>query len=854
MNRLLLRSVTVRWLLLLLSILIPCQAGAQQSVENIHREVLDNGLTLIVAEDRSAPRVAVHLWYRVGSVDDPPGRSGFAHLFEHLMFRGSENAPDDYWADMRRIGATETNAGTAPDRTTYFQTVPTGALEYVLWREADRMAALTPMVTQKTLNSERAVVENELRQNRSGPAGSVWTRIAGATYPDHPYARDTLGEIEELAEADLEEVRAFHRRYYTPANAILVLAGDVAPACARELVERHFGPIPSGERVAGAVEWPAPLSGARRDVVADAVPSPRIFRVWNLPGYGSPEAIDLGLFGDVLRQRLEAAAGDSALVTTVSAYVIEQGLSSQIVIDATSAEGTRSNDVEAWISQQTELAIAHMSDARIAAAAAKRRANLLARMERLGGFGGRADTIASSEGFNGDPTAWRFRLARYAEPEADAVRAAARNWVGANHYTLVFEPSVSLSNQAITRPIAPPPIGETASFVPPDPNTTTLAGGAILSIVERSGDLARLALILPGAERSDVRAGVREVALAALLDQRSAEGASVREALNALGATLTLEKHPEAVVALLQVPSDAFLAAAPILIRAIDLGGVGPETFAASLAGVRGKVSEQQANVLSLPSHLVPELYGRQAASSETLANVESTDLQEMSACWRGPGLHAIYVGPDPADMIAPLRADLESHGAGNPSNCSVEYPKLEGSEGIAVGMPGRQALILAALPLPPVGAPDSEGLEAALSVLTENTTGRLDRILRVERGLTYGIRTTVSHRTAERLLTIEVPVSEGNAGEARAIVERELQRIAQEPIEDHELRIANASLSAQREANWQTGDRAALALAHSFLDGGAVTIGQANADQVRRSAARYLVHPPTWIVAGPAR
>lgn len=842
----------MRLLLILFANLLPIAAMAQPSHEDINRTVLDNGLTLIVAPDHSAPLVAVHLWYRVGSVNDPQGRSGFAHLFEHLMFRGSENAPGDHWADMRRIGATDTNAGVAPDRTTYFQTVPTGALEYVLWREADRMAALAPELTQEALASERAIVQNELRQNRSGPAGSVWARVAAATYPDHPYARDTLGEQDELEAASLEEVRAFHKRYYVPSNTILVLAGDVTPESARELVERYFGPIPAGARVDGPEEWPLPLAAARRDVVADAVPAPRIFRVWNLPGYGTSEAIDLGLFADVLNERLEAAPTNDSPVSMARSFLIEQGLGSQLVIDATAESDAHPADVEGWLSEQLESTIANVEDRAITAAGAERRVNLLARLERLGGFGGRADTIASSEGFNADPMAWRERLSRYSSPDANAMRAAAREWIADKHYTLVFVPAASVSEQANSRPLTPPLIVETAEFVPPQAETTEV-GKTRLTVLDRRGELARLALILPGAERNDDRAGARAIALAAMLGQPASDARSVRETLDQLGATVTLEEHPDAAVALLRAPSDRFTNASDLLMQAIDLSEISHEIATTSASFVRADVAAKRSNVLTLTSHLVPQLRGGHASDAASLARVSITDLQNISVCWRSTGLHAVYVGPTAPEVIERLRTSLEQAVSESARNCAPARARAVAKNDIAINMPSDQSMVLAALPLPAVGADGSEGLNTALAILTANTTGRLDRILRVERGWTYGVRTTVSHESGSRLLTIEVPVALENVMNTRAIIEREMRRIGEEPVSEAELIAANASLSAERIAGWQTGDQAALKIARNLLSGGDGSGFQAaGAEVVRTSAKRYLMDSPSWIVVGP--
>ncbi|OWK27957.1 M16 family metallopeptidase [Sphingomonas mucosissima] len=837
-------------LLVLLFAVLPSAASAQPT-DAVHRSVLANGLTLIVAENHSTPRVAVHLWYRVGSNNDPKDRSGFAHLFEHLMYRGSENAAGDYWNDMRRIGATGTNAGTAPDRTTYFQTVPSGALEYALWREADRMAALAPSLSQETLNSERAVVQNELRQNRAGPAGSVWTRVAAATYPGHPYARDTLGEIADLNAATVDELRAFHRRYYVPANAILVLAGDVDPTRATELVNRHFGSIPAGERISGPVAWAAPLPSPRRDVVADAVSVPRIFRIWNIPGYGTPAAIDLGLFADALQQRLEAEAGTSvAPVAAGSAYIVEQALGSQFIVDVTLTKDADLGGAEAWLTEQMETLARGALDEQIEGVAAKRRAALLARMERIGGFGGRADTLASSEGFLGDPMAWQRRLTRYASPESGAVTAAAKRWLDANHYTLAFVPASQPSNTAGQRPLVPPPITATAPFKAPDAVESRSVSGRRLAMISRPGQLAHLALILPGAERGDDRAGARSVALTALLEQPVSEG-TVRQSLDRLGATVTVEEHPQAALILLRVPVDTFQRAGSILIKALRPGSLKDAVVVTAKSKIGERVFASRRNVLTLPQILLPTLYGRRAPDSETLNRVQLSDIEAMRACWRGGDLHAIYVGPDPHQSLPSLASALDALPQSNGATCAPNGTEIVRPGTVSTPMSGDQAMVLAALPLPPADTPEAAGLETALAILGANTTGRLDRILRVERGWTYGIAMTVSQNQGSRLLTLEVPVSATNVRETQAIVERELRRLGEESVTDEELRTATASIAAEKAARWETGSGAAVAIAHQTIGGTRSSDAPPTVDEVRASARQFLSREPSWILAG---
>ena len=233
------------------------------------RHVLPNGLTLIIHEDHKAPIVAVNVWYHVGSKNERPGRTGFAHLFEHLMFNGSENYDKDYFGPLQQVGATDLNGTTNEDRTNYFQNVPTNALDLVLWLESDRMGHLLGAVTQAKLDEQRGVVQNEKRQSENEPYGRVWEFLNPRLYPaNHPYSWSVIGSMEDLGAAKLEDVKEWFQTYYGAANAVLVVAGDVKPADVKARVEKYFGDIPAGPPTARqeAVGRQAHREPARRHV------------------------------------------------------------------------------------------------------------------------------------------------------------------------------------------------------------------------------------------------------------------------------------------------------------------------------------------------------------------------------------------------------------------------------------------------------------------------------------------------------------------------------------------------------------------------------------------------------------
>ncbi|MFL6740743.1 MAG: M16 family metallopeptidase, partial [Sphingomicrobium sp.] len=286
---------------------------------------LANGLTVIVHEDHKAPVVGVSMWYNVGSKDEPARKTGFAHLFEHLMFNGTENLPGDYFNYLQNIGATDYNGTTSYDRTNYFETAPTGALERVLFMESDRMGHLLGAITQDVLDNQRGVVQNEKRQNDSRPGGLTQYEIFGGLFPPgHPYHHTTIGSMEDLDAASLADVKQWFRDKYGPNNAVLVVAGDVKPDQVRTLAEKYFGPIPAGPVNRPAMATVPTLAKAKSVAMKDHVATTIIQRYWPVPGLLDKRlaALDIGgsVLGGLASSRLDRImVRDEGLAVAVSA-------------------------------------------------------------------------------------------------------------------------------------------------------------------------------------------------------------------------------------------------------------------------------------------------------------------------------------------------------------------------------------------------------------------------------------------------------------------------------------------------------------------------------------------------------
>jgi len=399
------------------------------------KHTLGNGLDVLLHEDRACPIVAVNLWYHVGSKNERPGHTGFAHLFEHLMFEGSQHHDRGYFQPLQGAGAT-LNGSTNADRTNYWEVVPTGALELALWMESDRMGYLLPALTEAKFSNQRDVVLNERRQNyENRPYGLAPMALLAALYPaDHPYHWATIGEIADLQAVRLEEVHAFFRRYYHPANASIALAGDIDSDEALALVDQHFGDIERGEavdRVQASAELPADV----RIQFEDRVELPRLYLAWHSPAMFADGDADLDLATDLLANgktsRLyRRLVFDERIATDVSASQNSREIAGYAQITATAAPGHTLGELEDVILDEVTRLIAdgpnedEMERGRVQA-----ESQFIFRLQTVGGFGGKSDQLNAYNVFMGDPSYFRRDLERYQVVTADSMKATVRRYL-----------------------------------------------------------------------------------------------------------------------------------------------------------------------------------------------------------------------------------------------------------------------------------------------------------------------------------------------------------------------------------------------------------------------------------------
>ncbi|MBI2222826.1 MAG: insulinase family protein [Acidobacteria bacterium] len=395
-------------------------------------EKLANGLDVIVHEDHGCPIVAVNLWYHVGSKNERPGRTGFAHLFEHLMFEGSQHYDRGYFHPLQEAGAS-LNGSTNADRTNYWEVVPSNGVELALWMESDRMGYLLPALTEQKFVNQRDVVLNERRQNyENRPYGLATMALVAAMYPpDHPYHWLTIGGAEDLKATGLEEVRAFFQTYYHPRNASLSIAGDIDTRRALELARDYFEEIPAGPAPLPVVPPRAEVTSEQRLLLEDRVELPRIYMSWHAPALFEKGDAELDLVAEILAggktSRLyRALVYETRVATEIAASQNSRELSSFFQVVATAAPGRMLPEVERIIRGEIERFIAHGPEpAELERALAQAEAHFVQRLQTVGGFGGKSDQLNAYNTFLGGPDYFAQDLQRYRDATADDIREAA---------------------------------------------------------------------------------------------------------------------------------------------------------------------------------------------------------------------------------------------------------------------------------------------------------------------------------------------------------------------------------------------------------------------------------------------
>ncbi|MEO8431256.1 MAG: pitrilysin family protein [Acidobacteriota bacterium] len=486
----------------------PAPAASETPKIDFEKYTLPNGLEVILHVDRKLPIVNVNQWFHVGSKNERPGRTGFAHLFEHMMFQGSKNT-GDYFVTAESAGANLQEGGvngtTNTDRTNYFATVPSGNLEKILWLESDRLATLADALTKEKLDNQRDVVKNERRQGLENTPYGRWLKLTVENlHPaGHPYSWTVIGSHEDLTAASPEDVKDFFRTYYTPNNLSLVIAGDFDPAEAKRLIEKYFGGIPAGPPLDRPTRWIPTLSGEKIVEATDRVPQERVYMTWPAPEFFGQGDAELDLISNILTDGLASRLSkvlvyDKQLCSSVTSFNNNQEISGFFTVIATARPGASLSEIEKIVTEEVaRLSKTGPTPAELDRAKAKQEFAFVTGLERIGGFGGKADVLNQYNTFSGDPGRYAADIERHRRVSPGDVRAAADRWLNTRNRLLVrFHPEKSgrASEAALDRSKSPE-FGADRPFKAPEVQTAKLSNGLEIFVVERR-DLPKVVVTL----------------------------------------------------------------------------------------------------------------------------------------------------------------------------------------------------------------------------------------------------------------------------------------------------------------------------------------------------------------------
>jgi len=838
---------------------------------------LDNGLRVIVHEDRKAPIVAVSVWYHVGSKDEPTGKTGFAHLFEHLMFNGTENYNDEYFGPFEKVGATDMNGTTWFDRTNYFQNVPTPALEMALWMESDRMGHLLGAIDQSKLDEQRGVVQNEKRQGDDRPYGKTEYRSLEGLYPvGHPYRHSTIGSMEDLDSASLDDVKQWFQDYYGAANAVLVLAGDLDAATGKRLAEKYFGHIAAGPPVKQIQSWVPVKTENLIEVMPDRVPQARIYRQWVIPGRTTTDANLLELAANVLgsgkNSRLyKSLVYEQQLATSAYAYVEQHELNSVFEINVTLKADADPQLVTKEIDKiLAEFLAQGPTNNELSRVITSTNASAIRGYEKIGGFGGKATALAQGELYAGDPGFYKTRLQWLNNATTDMLQELSNEWLQHGYYQLTVLPfaDYQVAASAVDR-----------SF--PEIQRSQLANGMPIVLVERhSLPLVNVAIQFDAGYAAD--AGGKLGRSSFTMDMLN-EGTTSKDALEIaaltenLGANLGFNTDLDvstASVSALKKNLDESIALMSDIIK-------NPTFPQAEIDRLRkqwlsGIEQEQNRPVQLALRNLPPLLYGSDhsygipftgSGTKDSINSLGRADLVGFHRDWLRPDNGTVYVvGDTTMDEILPI---LNQHiaqwvlpASAKPSKNLGQVALSDQSVVYLIDKPdAAQTVLLAGHIIPPTGDPQNIVIQTMNDIIGGSFTARFNMNLREDKGWSYGASSFSWDARGQRPWMIYAPVQTDKTKESIQELQRELSEfLSTNPASSEELSKVISSNSNSLPGRFETSrsvlgvllDNEKYGRADNYVSTLKQQYESVDLDSVRQSAQTTLKPGAlTWVIVG---
>ena len=750
---------------------------------------LPNGLRVIVHEDHKIPVVAVNVWYHVGSKDELPGKTGFAHLFEHLMFNGTENYNDEYFGPFQQVGATDMNGTTNADRTNYFENVPTPALDLALWMESDRMGHLLGVINEEKLNEQRGVVQNEKRQGENQPFGRVFLQAGKATFPQgHPYSWSTIGSMADLNAASLEDVQLWFKTYYGPNNAVLSLAGDINVEEAKELVNKYFGDIPAGPEPIKRKKWIAKRSGQTREVMYDRVPNTRIYKVWNTAEKGTKDEAHLELIASLLAggknsSLYQSLVYEKQLATNVSAFYYDREIAGQFWIAADLSNGQSLEELEKGIDKALHEFIKRgPTKKRLDNTITSLRASWIKGLQRVGGFGGKSDILAKGEVYQGDPGAYKNLISMVFNATAKDLKATAEKWLSDGDYVLTVIPNAQRSFNAestVDRSQLPFPT-EFPTLDLPDIQRAKLSNGLEVVLAERHDvPMINLSVQFKSGHSSDIndQPGLASFSMSMLTEGTKRYNAlQLSSKLEELGTDLYTNVGLDSSSINVSSLKSNLIPSLDLLYEVMTEAVFDEKEIERKKIRWLASIDQSLSTPNGIVSNIAPGLlygqnhpYGKPFSGNGTRDSIQwmkrESMIQYMQESMSPSNATILVVGDTNLDEVMTILENKFGKWSDSQSyqDSAIDYQNYQvptERKIYLVDKPGAvQSLIVAGQLLPSPDTEDEIDVELMNAVIGGSFTSRLNMNLREDKSWSYGARTRLSRFKGPRPMLVYAPV-----------------------------------------------------------------------------------------------
>ncbi|MEO6325873.1 MAG: pitrilysin family protein [Thermoanaerobaculia bacterium] len=850
------------------------------------KSTLPNGLQLILHVDRKLPVVHVNQWFHVGSKNEKPGRTGFAHLFEHMMFQGSKNAKGKYFVYAEKAGANLFEGGvdgtTNHDRTNYFITTPSTNLESVLWLESDRLATLTEGLTKEKLDNQRDVVKNERRQSlENQPYGRAFKLITENLFPaGHPYSWTVIGSHEDITAASMEDVTDFFKTYYTPNNLSLTIAGDFDPAEAKRLVTKYFGGIPAGPALDRPARALANLTSEKVFEVNDRVPQERVYMAWPTPAYFEPgdAAMDLAslILSDGLSARLtKVLVYDKQLCSAVTTSNQSAEIAGNFVVTATARPGSSLAQIEELVTTVLhELARTGPTPAELERAKTKQEYSFVSGLERIGGFGGKSDVLNQYNTFLGDPGKLQDDVLRYRNVSGKDIQEHVGLWLDTRNRLLVrFHPETSgrAEGAALDRTLEPAG-GTDKHFTTPVVKVARLQNGIDLFVVERP-ELPKVAvnIVTRAGSVADPagKEGVANLTMSSLdLGTPTRKALEIEDAFGDLGTVLSGSAGRESAAVSMEVLKRN-LAPALTILSDVVLHPTFPESEIARQKKLLTDTLEQQSiNPDSIALRVRSMLlfgrehpYGRPGLGlPSTVSGITRADLEAFHAARYRPGSTAIVFVGDvtlaEAKALAESTFGAWSGAAAPPIAIPAPAPASAGKVYLVDRQDAAQTVVAQILPAPRRNAEEFYALQLVDAVWGGGFNTRLILNLRESKGYSYGAFSSLAGYSSGGYWSAGGGVQTNKTKESIVEFVKELKDLAGDKlVSDKELAEARAVRVRGYAQQFESLGRVAEQVGVLWAQGLPMTELQREVDETERlPLAAVIAAEKKYVIATDAR